>query len=291
MFGRIFKQWFWDCYDSAGRLLVLNFLLFLLFFPAGMAMVAWLSSGGEGFTAEQIFVLTAAAGLAGLPPLLAVYLAGMMAFGQSSTDTADPSFRDFLRGVRRHGLRMWGLALLAVFGFFALMANVVFYLNQSGEAGGVAVVPGLMLGLSFWMTLLLGGIVMHGAPLVVRRGMGPLAAAKGGLYLCARYPIATLGIVLFVSSVFVLGAALRMVGLVFFSFSLGAMFLNSAHDVLIDFEEARERRAEEDKAGGREPRRASWKEIREAEVEEEVERLDKARYDRTWQDILRPWEM
>ena len=285
MIGQALKQWFWDCYDCLGRLLVLNLGLGILFVTAALLGLGVLAAVAPALSPQATFLLLAAAMMLVGAPMAGLWLAGMLEFGRLSTEKNDPPLRSFLGGMRAHGLRMVGLVGLATAIIVVLLANIFYYAVIGGLEGALSDVGGLLSGLSFWGILLVLGSLLHAAPLAVRRRMGARAALKLGFFLVLRHPMLTLGVLLFLGSLWVIGAVMRMVGLVIFGFSFPVMLVNSVHDVVWERINARQ------PAPSAAPVAASWHEVRAQEEEAERQRLDAARYDRTFRDILKPWEM
>jgi hypothetical protein len=168
-----------------------------------------------------------------------------------------------------------------------LLVNIWFYFLSGLLPESLAIAGFVVGGLCFWLMLLLVVILGHAMPLVVRRGFGFRRGMKYGLLLTLKYPGATFGTALFGASLLVLGAYLKFAGLVVFGFTLPVLLANSLHDVIVDREE--QASAATPEAAGE--KRTSWREIREDDEQQEEARLRRARYDRTFRDVIRPWEM
>ncbi len=143
--------------------------------------------------------------------------------------------------------------------------------------------------LARWMIPLFAMIVMHAIPHFVRARSGMWRALRFGFLVTMKYPGLTFSILLFLASLWIIGAALKFAGIFLFAFSGTAMLLNSLHDVLLDTEERAENLREARKANGP-SKPASWKELRAIENETEEERMRRSRYERTFRDLVRPWE-
>lgn len=284
---QVLKQAFWDSYDLLGRLLALNFALFLLLMVIGyygMLLVVVTAQGvAPGIRAP--FVLVAAFLLFGLCAVPT--WAGLFHVGALSSAEKDPSLGDFFRGVRRHSGGMLRF-VLALVGLEALLAvNVWFYFAGGLLPESLALPATVLGGVAFWLMVLGVLIGMHGAPLVVRRGMSARAAIRWGFVLTLKYLGATLGTFVFLAALLVIGVALKFVGLILYGVVAPVMLANSLHDVVLEREEQGATDAE---AGDAQPP-TSWKTIRAAEDAAEERRLKRARYERTFRDILRPWDM
>lgn len=289
MFGQALKQWFWDCYDTLGRLLVANLLLCLVLWPTAIVMleVVLVYSVTVG-SAEGILLFAAVGGL--LAPLFGtVWASGLLWFGHLSSEGKDPGLRAFFHGFRAAGLRTWLFLQSAAAIQILLTGNIWFYLYRSESLGGVV---GQALGvLCIWMTVFLAGIVLHGLPMVARRRMRLATVYRNGVALWLKYPFVTLGMLLLFASLFLLSVALRFAPLLLGAFSFLMMFLNSVHDVLVMEEQRQEVARNEASGEAQEQQPTSWHAIRDAEEQAEQERMNHDRYSRTWSDILRPWEM
>jgi hypothetical protein len=283
---QVLKQAFWDSYDLLGRLLVLNFALFLLLLVVGYYAMLLVVVTAQGLPpgSRVPFVLVASFlvfGLCAVP-----VLSGLFHMGALSSAEKDPSLWEFLRGVRRHSGRMLRF-VLALTGLEALLAvNVWFYFAGGMLPESLALPATVLGGVAFWLMVVGVLIGMHGAPLVVRRGMGARAALRWGFVLTLKYPWASLGTFLFLAAMLVIGMGLKFVGLVLYGVVAPVMLANSLHDVVLE----REEQGAAD-GGVATPPPTSWRMIRAAEEAAEERRLRRARYERTFRDILRPWEM
>ncbi len=286
MFGQVVKQWFWDTYDHLGRLLVLNLLLVLLAGPVLFYASAFLLSfatamghpSGTVALAVGAFVLCAVS--------TTLVWSGLLWFGFRVSQEKDPSVREFLRGIAKRGRRVGAVVFAGGFAATILAANMWWYFF-SGRVEGAWRLPGYFLGgLSLWLLLILAGVLLHALPIAVRTEHSWLRCLKLGTLATLKYPVLTLTVLLFIAGFLIVGTLLKLAGLLVYGFVLPAMVANSLHDVVSMVESAASRGKAE-----RSERPASWREIERVEGEEEEERLRKARYDRGWGDLLRPWEM
>ncbi|MEQ8820783.1 MAG: hypothetical protein RLY93_11115 [Sumerlaeia bacterium] len=289
MFGQVLKQWFWDCYDHLGRLLALNLVLFFLFLPVALYSASTgLQIAGNLPPATAILLICAA--LIVLVPLVGtLWFGALLPFAGQVSQEKDPPFRYALTGLKMAWGRLARFFLLTGSTFAILLLNLWFYFSGTAFSGAMPVLTSILGGLCLWLIALLALVTGHALPLLVRQNRGALSALKVGFLLTAKYPLLTIGAGLFLASLWVIGTALRFVGVIGFAFSGTALFLNSLHDVIL---EAESRQLTRDPAAENDPeeRPTSWREIREAENQTEDERIKKARYERSFRDILRPWE-
>lgn len=289
MFSQVLKQAFWDTYDHLGRLVLLNILLVLTLLPLGWAMLQGLAIGGADLALVPgvlLFVLGAAAicFLLGTP-----WLSGLLHFGHLVSEEKDPSVSAFATGWKACGKAVASSLGLILFVGSVLLLNAWFYLFSGMLPDGLAVVGGLLGGLCGWLTLTLAAIALHVLPLAARDRHPPLKALKLGALLTLKFPGATFLTLLFIVSLLILGTVLRFAGILIYGFFMPVVLMNSLHDVVVDVLQREEEAARIAEEGESAPR--SWKEIEEQEKDEEETRLRRARYDRGFRDILRPWEM
>ncbi len=286
MFGQVLKQWFWDTYDHLGRLLLLNLLLVLIagpiLFYSGLLL---LSIAATLPKASGLLVLAGGGFLVTVISTTFVF-SGLLWFGWRVSEEKDPPARDFLSGIVKCGRRVGSVVLCGAVIALVLLANLWWYFF-SGTVPGPWRFGGYVLGgLCLWLLLIVAGVLAHTLPLAVRTGHSLWTCFKLGTLATLKYPILTLTVLLFITVVLTLGTFLKLAGLLIYGFVLPAMVINSLHDVIAAAEARASRRTD-----AAENRPTSWRQIQEAEGEEEEERLDKARYDRGWADLLRPWEM
>lgn len=288
MFRQALHQWFWDCYDYLGRLLVANVVLFfLLTFSAWYTVrvvILITNPMGAIVQALSLFLLLVIAG----PVWFTVWFAPLGYFGGLASNEKDPGFRDFLRGLKSAWGRTWKwfqvFCLLA--GIFLI--NIWFYLTGIDFGEGFQYVGYILSGVFFWLLFLLGASSMAGTPLVIRGEWGVLKALRAGFLFALKFPALILGSFIFLVSLWIIGSYLKLAGVLIFGFSGTAMLMNSVYDMLLEWQRMEERAVQMEKEGQKRPR--NWKEMRELEEELDQERMDKERYDRTLRDLLRPWE-
>ncbi len=289
MISQALKQWFWDCYDHLGRLLVSNLGFFLLLFPVFVLLPAFL----EPLLSEQAGPVEIAAAylIAMVVSSLfnAAWLAGLLHFGQLVSAEKDPPWRAVPHGVWLHFRRVLLFLLMVGLILGILLLNVWFYFASGQLTGPLAFVGYVLGGFFLWMIPFLFMIVLHALPFLVRNEARPLRALRFGFLVSMKYPWVTFSALIFLGSLWVLGAAVKFAGIFLFAFAGTAMLINSLHDVLFDTEE-RAGRLRKTQDSNIPKRPASWKELRQLEDETEEERLRRARYERTFRDLIRPWE-
>jgi len=282
VFPQILKQWFWDFYDHLVRLLVANVAIFFLF--GGLLFTALVVVGrgiGELGPMGQVLGLFVAA-VVFLPLWLAGWYAPLAHFAEQVTFEKDPGIGVLVQGYRTQFLRVWLYLQLVVLAACLLAVNIWFY----ALASGWGFVGFALAGLCFWALVLFLAAAGVGLPFLVRQRLRPVEALRRGGLLLLQRPGLVISFCLFLASLWVIGFALRLVGVFFFAFSGTVMFLNSFYDVVTTFEQ----RAQAVEESDQEPRPRTWKELRAAEKKSERERMDAVRYSRTIRDILRPWE-
>jgi len=285
MFPQVVKQWFWDTYDHLGRLLVLNLLLFFVFAPAsfyGLGLLAVLGSrlGGPGG-----FLLFLAGAAVFLLVCLTVICSGLFHFGALVSAEKDPPLRAFFGGIRVCGGRVFRLLLVCVGAGGVLAGNIWWYYFSGLMPDGLRMAGFILGGLCMWLLVIDIAIAAHALPLAVRGERSTRECLRLGALLTLKYPFLTLTVLTSILGMLLIGVILKIVGLLIYGFILPALLLNSLHDVILAIETEKKLPSEEKTPA------TSWHEIEQESVEGEERRMDEARYDRGWSDLLRPWEM
>lgn len=289
MLFQTLKQAFWDSYDHLGRLLAMNLLLFMTLVPAFTYGSAFVFVFIEPFGPVGRVAIVSLVLWLTLVVMGTIWFGSLLHFAWMSTQELDPPFREFFKGILRRGPRV--ALFFAVWGGIEviLLLNLWFYYLSGFLPEGLTLIGYILGGVAFWIALFLFGVAAHALPALVRENLSLRQSMKLGLFLSLKYPGATLKTLVFFISIWIIGVALKFVGIVILGFFFPLMVLNSLHDVLVATEEKAERARQE--ASNPKPQASSWKEIEEEQEVSEEERLNKARYERTFRDILRPWEM
>ncbi len=286
MFPQILKQWFWDCYDHLGRLLLANMLLFFILAAAFVYTAPIIVAFFSALTGGHQVLFLAAAFLVVAPLSLTLAFAPFSEFAPLVSKEKDPRVRVFLRGLWRQGFRTWRYFFLVCLILALLLVNIWFYTLSGQFPESMMMVGYILAGLCFWLGVVLAASLVPGIPLLFRRELGAGKTLKISLLVLLKYPGLVFGLFIFLVSLWIIGTAVKMAGLLIFAFSGTAMMLNSFYDVVAEWEEAMAREAEE--SDDKRPR--TWKELKDQEKETEEERMRRSRYERTFRDIIRPWE-
>ena len=285
MIQQTLKQWFWDCYDHLVALFVGNVLMFALAFGGGFLVVQ--------FSAP--FIATLPGGfqvLAGLTMAIlflsivcATWFSATGHFGALVAREKYPAFRELLRGIASDFLLQWKYTVVCITGVCVFLVNIWFY-SFSGMMQAPPFLLHVLSGLCFWMIVLILASMVVGLPLRSRERAGVKATIKRSFLMLLRHPISVIGLFIFIASLWIIAMWLRFAPIFLFGFSGTAMLLNSFHDVMFgeDFSAKQAAREQEGAAA------TSWKERQEHESEAEQARMSRSRYERTFRDLLRPWE-
>lgn len=286
MTGQILKQWFWDCYDHLGRLIAANLLLFFTLGPAAWFSLALFNqmaaNAPPALAALMLFLFIAGVG----PVLMALWMAPVGYFAGFVSAEKDPPFRAFLRVFRHTFARCWWFLQILVTIFAILLVNFWFYTMGGFFEGGLKFVGYALAGLCFWTALLAGVIGFVGLPWVAREdGVAARQAIRMAMHMIMRFPTVVAPICFVLLLLWVFCFITRLAGLVIFGLVGTVMLANSLRDVL-------EERLRQPAPGTDEtPAPGSWHQVQAREKTEEAERMRKSRYERTFRDLLRPWEM
>lgn len=281
MLRRALHQCMWDCYDCLGRLLLGNLLLFLGALPLTLAMWTLLLAASGN---PAIWALTAVFCISvPVAAYVALWMSAMLSFGALNSAEKDPRFVAFMQGVRQSGGRVLVLAVPFFLVLATLWANAWFYTSGTILPPDAAFVGYMAAAFCGWVSLLLVAAAQHAFPIAVRERLPMKEVWRRAVILTLKYPGATFGLLFIHAFVWTTGVALQLAGPLLFTFALSAMLINSLHDVIVDHEAQAARQS--DDAGP-----ASWHAVRQQEFAAEETRLRRARYERTFRDILKPWE-
>ncbi len=288
IFRQIIKQWFWDAYDHLGRLFLWNFLLFIFYSIAFFALAALTAMLVEEQHPTMGALVTFVLWTLAAPVLLLPWIAPLAHFGKLISLEKDPGFREFFRGFRQKLLRTWLILQVLVAGITVLLLNIWFYGFSEAFAAENRLLGFTLAGLCFWMGVFLVAVMLPALSHYLREESTLRASLKFGLLAALKYPGTVFGLLAFIISLWIIAAALRFVGILLFGFVGTYLFLNSLYDVLMERERKELTKEEQEEEPPRRP--ASWKEIKVEERAKEKERMDKSRYERTFRDIIRPWD-
>lgn len=282
-FGNVLIHWFWDTFDHLGRLLVLNMVLFLATAPVAYAvfLAVEVSLREQAGALVLVGLMAVAMAVLQLGPLT-LAAAGLLHFAGRISDEKDPPLVEFLRGVWAVGRRVAGVMAVWVVASTVLLVNAWFYIGPLRPEWLPPMAGAFLAGLCLWLALGGLGVVGHALVLAARSRHGLWTCLRLGLLLTLKYPGLTAATVLFAASLLVIGARLWGVGLLLWGFTAPILLMNALHDVIADYED--------DLARPPLPPATSWAERQAREAEEEERRLKSARYQRTFRDVIRPWE-
>lgn len=277
---RVLHQWFWDCYDFLGRLLAFNLLAFFLLGGGallGLSLFLALPLPPAGVVLGLVLILALAGPLWGT-----LWLAPLAWFAAQASEERNPGFSAFPRGLLQAGPRVWALLQVGLGGVAVLLGNAWAY------AGGLPALPippliGYALGgFCLWLALGLLALTLVAVPFALREQRSPVAALRRAFLLTLLRPRLVLGTLAALLFFLVTGALVKLAGLLVFGFAGTGMLLNSLYDVVTEAE----REANQSPA----PAPTTWKEVEAAAATAEDQRQRRARYERSFRDVLRPWE-
>ena len=282
-FGNVLAHWFWDTFDHMGRLIALNVALFLAAAPLVYALFIALEVTMREQTGPMLLVVLLAGGMAVLqlgPLTLAA--AGLLHFAGLISAEKDPPLVEFLRGLWLVGRRVAALMIGWVAFSTILLINAWFYVGPLRPVWMAPMAGAFLSGLCVW--LVLGGVCVmaHAIVLAVRSPRTIGGCVRLGVLLTLKYPVLTASTVLFGASLLVIGVWLWLVGLLLWGFVGPILLLNALHDVIAQYED--------DAARPAPPPATSWAERKLREEQDDERRMSRARYDRTFRDVIRPWE-
>lgn len=282
-FGHVLIHWFWDTFDHMGRLLTLNAALFLATAPLVYALFIALGVSLRESTGATVLVALLAIGLGVLqlgPVTIAA--AGLLHFAGRISEEKDPPMGEFLRGVWAMGRRVLGLMIVWVMASTVLMVNAWFYVGPMRPQWLPPMAGAFLSGLCVWLAAAGVGVMIHAVVLRVRSRHTLGECLRLGALLALKYPVLTTSTVIFAASLIVIGVWLWLVGVLLWGFVAPALLANALHDVIAEFEE--------DAARPDLPPPMTWAERKARDDEDEERRMRRARYQRTFRDVIRPWE-
>ncbi len=200
----------------------------------------------------------------------ALWLGALGHFARRNSVHGEATFRDMADGVRLHFAGLW--RCLAVSGALLLLlgTNLWFYLASGVVPAEFALGAYVLAFLTAWLAAGVVGATIHGAMLVVARGIAPMRALRLGAALTVALPGATLGTLAWLAVLWAASASCQFAGFLLAAFAATAVMANALHDAVEDWEE------------GLSPTESPQR----AERRESHDR----RYDRGWRYMLRPWE-
>ncbi len=287
MFRQVVKQWFWDAYDHLGRLFLWNFLLFIFYSLTLLPLMGFLAVLGQELPPTTLVLVAFAVWTLAGPLLLLPWVAPLAHFGRLISDEKDPPFLQLISGFRTKAARSWKILQLLCGVTGLLVLNIWFYTSSPAFPEEYRLGGFVLAGLCFWIGVFFLAAMLPTLPHYLRKDASLAASLKFGLFAALKYPGTVFGLLIFIVSLWIIAVALRFVGILLFGFVGTYLFMNSLYDVISE----REWKAIEKQEEEAEPQRpASWKEIKAEDKKKEKERMDKSRYERTFRDIIRPWE-
>lgn len=276
------KHWFWDSYDHLFVLAVTNVVYFVLLNILIVFSAPLMRALVETLPTPTLVMFLFLGSVLVVPVLLALIYAPVGHFCRRISGEKDPGFGDLFTGLRVLGLRMWLFFFVIVAVIGVLLVNAWFYLAGGVFPDSLQLVGGLLAGLCIWAALTLLVVLQVALPIHWRQGRTVLGSLRGGVAALLRYPGLLIGNFLFLVSLGVLSVLAMFAPILLFGIVGPVVLFNAMYDVLVEHEEALE--------AGEKPEPASWAEIEARDKEEEAVRMKKLRYNRTFRDILRPWQ-
>lgn len=282
MLPRVFAKFFWDVYDFLGRLILANILCCMIM--AGLLGVI-ITAFYPFFTTEDwktvatvitasLFVITA----------LPFPAAAFIHFLSRVSDEAEPEFRDFFRGLKRHYWPLMKLTFAFTMCFLILFSNIFFYAGRENLPQGFQILFFAVAGVCFWIGVCLLAMMLYAYPIAVHQGVGIKKSFVRSFLLVLDNPGVTIySLILLIG---IAGLSLVTKGVLLFVLSL-ALITSLSNSLYVNVMEKYERIEEEKRLEEEsKDKPASWKEIKHKEFLED--RHD--RYKRSLKDILKPWE-
>lgn len=283
MFSKeVLKHWFWDSYDHLFVLIFGNIALFVLANVMVILLAPFVGGLMDGLAPPGIVLLLFVLTVVVLPLALAIVVGPAGHVAKMITDEKEPVFRDFLRGLKATWFRMWRFfaVICAIIGI--LLVNAWFYLLSGFFPEQLQLVGGLLAGLCLWIALTLLCILQIAIPVYIRTDSGIFRSLRTGFVALLKYPGLMIGNGVFLISLGVLSVLAMLAPILIYGLVGPIVLFNAMYDVLLEHEE--------NLNAGERPTPTSWSEIEEREKEDENVRMKKVRYNRTFRDVLRPWQ-
>lgn len=277
----VLKHWFWDTYDHLFLLIFGNILFFILSNILVILLAPIVTGLMDAMTPQGgvlvLFLLVAVL----LPMVLAMVVAPSGYVARMISAEKEPVFRDFFRGLKAQGFRVWRFFAVVCLIMGILAVNAWFYLLSGFFPENLQIVGGLLAGLCLWVVLTHLCLLQIAIPVYIR-GEGILKSHKIGMVALLKYPGLMIGNGIFLFSLGVLSVLAMLAPLLIYGLVGPVVLFNAMYDVLVEHEE--NLNADE------KPSPRTWTEIEQREKEDEEVRMKKVRYNRTFRDILRPWQ-
>ncbi len=261
LLSKIYRKFFWNCYDHIGQLIAINALWFAIFPVPTFLCFRFLPLKGV----EKI-------GVTLLVALLTYSFAGSGVFALTARLARREEIRvkQFFGEGRRSFVKMVLVSLMFGFVFLLLFQSIRFY-------GGIEIGGGILgfflAGIQIWIMAFCLLMQIYLLPLLFSRAWGLRQVIKWSAMLVVLRPGLT--VLMFLQALALsLLLAITGIGIVVLIYSLISLFLNIA---------LREALREMETKWTPKKKPTSWKEIFAAEEEDEEEK-------RTLGEILRPWD-
>ncbi|MCC6545642.1 hypothetical protein IT570_00630 [Candidatus Sumerlaeota bacterium] len=285
MLAQVLKQWFWDCYDHLLALFLANIIFFALVFGS-LVLVVQVTMPALPLFSPIVQVHVAAAMAVLFSSVVgALWFSATGYFGSLVEREKYPGFRDLLRGIRADFFLQFKYVGLCATLIAILAINIWFY-SFSGLLPASEFLRYTLSGFCFWIILLLLASMIVGLPLRSRERTSVKATLKRSLLMLVRSPLLILGMFFFIMSLWIISAWLRFAPIFLFGFSGTALMINSLYDVMI-LKQDQGHRMDLERGSAT---ATSWKQRRDLDAEAEQVRMLRSRYERTFRDLLRPWE-
>ncbi len=286
MFSRVMLQWFWDCYDHLGRLILANVLIFLLLFGSLFYVSPLLFHliSSENYRQNA---LVAAGYLAFLLPfILTIWFSFFGHFADQVSREKDPPFKLFFTGLRNDFWR-YLLFFYLIHGAMSVCLFGFWFYGLSGMLGEAWKFPGYILsGLCFWLALVALLVEIAAVGLIPKTSLNTKQLLLRGLYVLLAYPGFTFFFFIFLVSVWILSIFfLRFAPVMIFAIAGTPMLFNSVADVLLSYEQFKKEVEDEKESAPK-----TWREYLAREKKSERQKMDAYRYSRTFRDLIKPWD-